>query len=72
MKSVFSKYKFNIAVRDLILFVVLFFLALFLRVISKNVILDNIFFLLMVIFGFLAIAFFIVFLIFIFAKIFRK
>lgn len=68
----FTKPKFNLALKDLLLFAILFFVFFLLKSVVSNILWKNLFLLLMIIFGFLTIAFLLVFLIFLFAKWIKK
>ncbi len=67
-----SKKKFNIIIRNLILFAILFILSLVLYSVSEKEIFTNFFFLFLVIFGFIFLAFLIVLLVFVFLRLLRK
>ncbi len=66
------KRRFGIALRNLILFLIMFVVSYGLYSASSSDLMINLFFLLSVIFGFVSLAFLLVLLIFVFMKIIRK
>lgn len=68
----FKDKKFNIVLNNLILFVILFVLFLVLDFVTSNDLWSNLFGILRLIFGFVALAFLIVLLIFLFTSWFKK
>ena len=71
-KMKFNQKKFNLVTRRLIFFVIGFIASFVLYFVSNNEMLEETFGLLSIIFGFISIAFFIIFLIFLFMKFFKK
>ncbi|MCF7910065.1 hypothetical protein K9L16_00130 [Candidatus Pacearchaeota archaeon] len=71
-ESKFYKDKFNLVVKNLITFIILWAISLLLYTVAGNQIYINLFGLLSIIFGFVSVALFIVLLIFLFLKVFRK
>jgi lipopolysaccharide/colanic/teichoic acid biosynthesis glycosyltransferase len=67
-----AKRKIDIAVRNLFFFVILFVFSLILYYASKTGPYVNLFFILSMLFGFIALAFLIVYLVLFFMKVFRK
>ena len=67
-----SESKFRMVVRNLILFAVLFIISYMLFSVAGQEIYINLFFMLSLIFGFVALAFLIAFLIFLFRRILKK
>jgi hypothetical protein len=67
-----NPHKFNLVLRFLFLFIILFVICLLFYSITSAPLLNNTFFLLMIIFGFTSLAFLIVFLIFTFYKLLKK
>lgn len=67
-----TKRKIKISLTNLILFAVLTLISYFLSIFLNNEILKNLFYLLVIIFGFLGVAFLIIFLAFLFLKLMKK
>jgi phosphoglycerol transferase MdoB-like AlkP superfamily enzyme len=67
-KVTYYKKKFNLVLKKLLLFVILFVLSLVLYSVSGKEIYENLFLLLAIVFGFVSIAFLIILLIFLFLK----
>ena len=72
MKSGAGNNKFNIVLKNLILFLILFVLSLIFYNFSKGVIYEQLFFLLSLLFGFVSIAFLIALLIFVILRMMKK
>lgn len=72
IKSQFNQQKFTLVLRSLFLFIILFILSLLLYSLTSGSLWNNFFFLFVMIFGFVSLAFLIVFLIFVFYKLLKK
>ena len=68
----YTKKKINLVLKNLILFVAISLLSFALYSVSNNAIFKNLFLLLVIVSGFVAVAFLIVFLIFLFLKVMKK
>ena len=68
----FGKKKFHLVLKNLILFAILFILSLVIYNVSNNEIYSDLFFLLSMIFGFVAVAFLIILLVFLFMRVMKK
>ncbi|MDP2672634.1 MAG: hypothetical protein Q8O84_02375 [Nanoarchaeota archaeon] len=68
VKQITSKYNSRLALRDLILFALLSIISFILFTVSGNTLYQDTFYLLAMLFGFVALAFLIVFLVIIFAR----
>ncbi len=67
-KQITSKYNSKLALRDLILFALLSIISFILYTVSGSILYQDTFYLLTILFGFVSVAFLIVFLIIIFAR----
>jgi len=67
-----AKRKINLVLKNLVLFVVLSLISFALYSVSSNALFRNLFLLLVIVSGFVAVAFLIVFLIFLFLKVMKK
>ena len=72
VRSQFNDTKFNRIIRSLLFFIILFIISLVLYSITTIEFWNNLFFLLMIIFGFISIALLIVFLIYAFSRILKR
>ncbi len=68
VKQITSRYNSKLALRDLILFALLSIISFILFTVSGNTLYQDTFYLLAILFGFIAVAFLIVFLVIIFAR----
>mgnify|MGYP001613695265 CR=1 FL=1 len=68
IKQITSRYNFKLASRDLILFALLSIISFILFTVSGNILYQDTFYLLSIIFGFISVAFLIVFLVIIFSR----
>ncbi|MBI2004358.1 hypothetical protein HYS72_02745 [Candidatus Pacearchaeota archaeon] len=68
VKQITSRYNSRLALRDLILFALLSIISFILFTVSGNTLYQDTFYLLAILFGFIALAFLIVFLVIIFAR----
>ena len=67
-KQITSRYNSRLALKDLILFALLSIISFILYIVSGNTLYQNTFYLLAILFGFISVAFLIVFLVIIFAR----
>ena len=68
LKQITSRYNSKLALRDLILFALLSIISFILYTVSGNILYQDTFYLLAILFGFISVAFLIVFLVIIFAR----
>ena len=68
LKQITSRYNSRLALRDLILFALLSIISFILYTVSGNTLYQDTFYLLAILFGFISVAFLIVFLVIIFAR----
>ncbi len=70
--KIFSKFKLGVVFRNLVLFVLLFLISWILSVVSEGNVFPDLFYLLWIIFAFIAVAFFLALLVLLFLKWIRR